>query len=84
MHWTCIPLPCHPEVPSSWFESGSQKSLVGFEGFKSIAFLFELHGSMVGGCIINEGHPIVIVFSGLNWKGTIQIRMNQLKWLSCT
>ncbi len=61
-----------------------RKSLVCFECLKSVTFTFELHGSTVGGCIINEGHPIVIAFSHHNWERAMQIRMNQLEWLSCT
>ena len=49
------------------------KCLVGFEGIKCITFPFELHSSTVGGCIINEGHPIVISFPCSNWERAMQI-----------
>src|SRR6266511_390447 len=55
------------------------ESLVCFECLESVAFTFELHGSTVRGCIINEGHLIAIAFSCCNWERNMQIRMNQLE-----
>ena len=37
------------------------KCLVGSECIKCITFLFELHCSTVGCCIVNVGHPLVLV-----------------------
>jgi hypothetical protein len=59
------------------------KRLVGLESQKCVAFSFELHSSPVGGCIINEGHPIAIAFSRSDWERAMQIRVNELKRLRC-
>jgi len=57
------------------------KCLVGLESSKCVAFSFKMHSSTVGGCIINEGHPVAVFFACCNREMSTQIHVNKLKWL---